>query len=114
LMRLIVKKEFVDFLILQFSHVFNVITFFSKTFELFFEEFYALYFRDIAFFHVVSFFDKMDESLRFYESLAKSFLVFRLCILFKVKNLISSSIFRYRRIFNVEIFEIIYQIQQKI
>lgn len=110
-MGLVVEKEFFNFLVLELSLHFDIATFFPKIFQLLFEKFDALYFRYISIFHMISFLNKMNESLRFYEPISKFFLIFRPCVFLKIKYFMSCCIFRLFWLFYEKIVKVVYQIQ---
>jgi len=90
LFRLIIIHELLYLLILHFSHQLDIIAFLPYRRQLFLEEPHTVLLLDISAVHMICFLYEMNEGLWLHESFSEFFLVLRFCILFEIKDLVSS------------------------
>ena len=92
LFRLVVVHELLYLLILHLPHQFDVVALFPDRRQLILEKPHAILAFDIPTVHMICFFNEMNKCLRLHESFSEFLLVFWFGVLFKIKDLVSSSL----------------------
>jgi len=87
----VLNKSFY-FFILHSSDAFDVVSLCINVFKILFEGKHALLERNVAAFHMVGFFDKMDERLRLYKSMPEFLVVAHARVSVEVKDLMRGCI----------------------
>ena len=89
---IVVVNKLVYLFILHRSNSFDVMSFHVDKLQIFLESKHALLHRYVASFHMISFFNEVNEALRLNKSMSKLFVVTNACISVKIKDLMCSGL----------------------